>query len=128
MLVEVDEAEHRVVHRDPFAYCAHPHALALPDGRWLCVFNRSFRRPLVLHPQQDPFFHNVLIRSQDQGRTWSPPAVVPGFGWQGVECAGLTALDDGRLLFLVGVAPQREAGTYNDVFRRVRQSVQIAQR
>jgi hypothetical protein len=39
-----------------------------------------------------------------------------------------TRLNDGRLLFLVGVAPQRDAGTYNDVFRRVRQSVQLNDR
>jgi hypothetical protein len=36
-----------------------------------------------------------------------------------------TRLSDGRLLYLVGVAPQRDAGTYNDVFRRVLQSVQL---
>jgi hypothetical protein len=36
-----------------------------------------------------------------------------------------TRLSDGRLLYLVGVAPQRDAGTYNDVFRRVMQSVQL---
>jgi hypothetical protein len=36
-----------------------------------------------------------------------------------------TRLSDGRLLYLVGVAPQRDAGTYNDVFRRVFQSVQL---
>jgi hypothetical protein len=43
------------------------------------------------------------------------------------EVISLTAtrLSDGRVLFLVGVAPQREAGTYNDVFRRVLQSVQL---
>ncbi|HZM93315.1 MAG TPA: M48 family metallopeptidase [Vicinamibacterales bacterium] len=36
-----------------------------------------------------------------------------------------TRLNDGRLLYLVGVAPQRDAGTYNEVFRRVRQSVEL---
>jgi hypothetical protein len=35
-------------------------------------------------------------------------------------------LNDGRLLYLVGVAPQRDAGTYNEVFRRVRQSIQLS--
>jgi hypothetical protein len=39
-----------------------------------------------------------------------------------------TRLNDGRLLFFVGVAPQRDAGTYNDVFRRVRESVQLNER
>ena len=37
-----------------------------------------------------------------------------------------TRLNDGRLLYLVGVAPQRDAGTYNEVFRRVRQSIQLS--
>jgi hypothetical protein len=39
-----------------------------------------------------------------------------------------TRLNDGRLLYLVGVAPQRDAGAYNDVFRRVRQSIQLTER
>ena len=39
-----------------------------------------------------------------------------------------TRLNDGRMLFLVGVAPQRDASTYNDVFRRVRQSLQLSDR
>jgi peptidase M48-like protein len=39
-----------------------------------------------------------------------------------------TRLNDGRLLYLVGVAPQRDAGAYEDVFRRVRQSVQLTDR
>jgi hypothetical protein len=39
-----------------------------------------------------------------------------------------TRLNDGRMLFLVGVAPQRDANTYNDVFRRVRQSAQLNDR
>jgi hypothetical protein len=39
-----------------------------------------------------------------------------------------TRLNDGRMLFLVGVAPQRDAGTYNDVFKRVRQSLPLSDR
>ncbi len=37
-----------------------------------------------------------------------------------------THLPDGSLLYLISVAPQSEAGTYDAAFRRVRQSVQIA--
>ncbi len=36
-----------------------------------------------------------------------------------------TQLRDGTLLYVVGVAPQNEAQTYDSAFRRVRQSVQI---
>ena len=39
-----------------------------------------------------------------------------------------TRLTDGRLLFLIGVAPQTEASMYQDTFRRVRQSVQLTDR
>jgi hypothetical protein len=89
---------HRVVYREHHAYCSHPHSVALPGGDWLVVFNRTFRRPFILHPPQDPYFHNLIIRSSDQGRTWSAPVMVPGHDWQGVECAGLTPLPGGRVL------------------------------
>ena len=36
-----------------------------------------------------------------------------------------TQLRDGSLLYIIGVAPQNEAGTYEQAFRRVRQSVRI---
>jgi Zn-dependent protease with chaperone function len=39
-----------------------------------------------------------------------------------------TQLNDGRVLFLVGVAPQRDADRYDDVFRRVRQSARLNDR
>lgn len=71
---------------------------ALADGSWAMVFNWAPRRAGVLHPPQDPFFVNLLLTSADEGETWSPPVPVPGFGWTGVECAGLTALAGGRLM------------------------------
>jgi hypothetical protein len=37
-----------------------------------------------------------------------------------------TQLRDGSLLNIIGVAPQSEAKTYENTFRRVRQSLQIA--
>jgi hypothetical protein len=39
-----------------------------------------------------------------------------------------TQLSDGRLLYLIGVAPQNEASAYDDAFRRVRQSVELNDR
>ena len=62
------------------------------------MFNRAPRRPFILHPPQDPWFHNVLMRSGDRGRSWGAPSIVPDFGWSGVECAGLTALRSGEVL------------------------------
>jgi hypothetical protein len=39
-----------------------------------------------------------------------------------------TQLGDGSLLYLIGVAPESEARTYDSAFRRVRASLQIADR
>jgi hypothetical protein len=39
-----------------------------------------------------------------------------------------TQLRDGSVLYVVGVAPASEAGTYNPTFQRVRRSLQIADR
>ena len=39
-----------------------------------------------------------------------------------------TTLPDGNVLYMIGVAPQSEARTYEQTFRRVRQSVTIAAR
>ena len=91
---------HTVVHRDPFAYCSHPSALRLADGTWLIAFLETMRRPEVHHSPADPRFLTLLTRSRDRGRTWSRPAVVPGFDWYGVECPSLTQLADGDLLLL----------------------------
>jgi hypothetical protein len=39
-----------------------------------------------------------------------------------------TYLRDGSMLYMIGVAPQNEANTYNNTFNRVRSSVRIADR
>jgi hypothetical protein len=97
--IKADQAvEHRMLHRDPLAYCAHPHLIAANPENWLLVFTQSIRRDRVLHPPQDPFYSNRLVRSHDQGVNWTTPSIVPALHWHGVECAGLTALRSGRIL------------------------------
>ena len=92
-------AQHRLIYAEPHAYCAHPHIVKLVNNDWLLVFNRSQRRPQILHPPHDPLYYNLLSRSRDEGETWSTPQIVPGYHWHGVECAGLSALKDGAVLF-----------------------------
>ena len=94
----MERIEHKILYRDPFSYCAHPHLVSLSDSWWVMVFNRAPRRSFLLHPPQDPHYYNVLMVSTDQGETWSEPWVVPDYDWYGVECAGLTPLLDGRLM------------------------------
>jgi hypothetical protein len=92
------QGDRRILYADPHAYCAHPHMVAVAADRWLLVFNRSVRRGAILHPPQDPLYQNLMMISEDQGETWGPAEVVPGYGWSGVECAGLTATGKGRVL------------------------------
>ena len=95
---ELAAVEHHVLHRDPFVYCAHPHLIAAEPDNWLLVFTHSIRRSIVLHPPQDPFYCNMLMRSSDEGRNWSAPSIAPDFRWRGVECAGLTRLGAGTIM------------------------------
>lgn len=90
--------EHVTIYRDEHRYVAHPHLAVLSLGEWLLVANRAPRRTVTMHPPQDPEFTNILMRSDDEGETWSPPVVAPAFGVTGTECAGLTALPGGPVL------------------------------
>ena len=94
----ISRMDHQTVHCDPHAYSAHPHLAVAANDNWLLVFTQSRRRAGVLHPPQDPLYCNMLMRSADEGRSWSAPSIVPDFGWQGVECAGLTPLRSGVVL------------------------------
>jgi hypothetical protein len=97
-MIAAKDARHAIVFRDAYSYCAHPHAVTAADGSWLVVFNRAPRHDYVLHPPEDPLFRNMLIRSRDQGRTWSAPQAVPDYRFSGTECAGLTVLRTGKVL------------------------------
>lgn len=87
-----------MVFRDPHAYSAHPHLAVAGNGDWLLLFTQAQRRQGVLHPPQDPLYRNLLMRSSDEGRSWTSPSPVPGFGWHGMECAGITPLRTGGIL------------------------------
>lgn len=97
-MITANQVHHQTLYRDAFSYCAHPCIIALADGTWLVVFNKTMRRDYLLHPPQDPHYYNVIIRSKDGGATWTAPQVAPNYDWYGVECAGFTALKDGSVL------------------------------
>lgn len=72
--------------------------MRMATGEWLIAFMESMRRAEVLHSPADPRFYTVLTRSADRGRSWSVPAVTPGYDWYGVECPSLTQLTNGDIL------------------------------
>ncbi|MCP4386025.1 MAG: exo-alpha-sialidase [Hyphomicrobiales bacterium] len=89
---------HGVIHRDAERYSAHPHLAVTANGTWLLVFTQAPQRHVVLHPPLDPEFRNMMMRSHDQGRSWTAPLAVPDEECIGMECAGLTPLADGAIL------------------------------
>jgi hypothetical protein len=91
-MIDAHDAAHTILHKDPQAYSAHPQITVAANGDWLVVFNKAPRRPLILHPPQDPLFANVMMRSSDRGASWSEPVIVPNGEYRGMECASLTAL------------------------------------
>lgn len=107
----------RTILRDERRYIAHPHMARLAGGTLLLVATSGPRRPVTLHPPLDPDFVNLVLRSDDEGETWSDPAPVPAPDLRGMECAGLTALADGSVLlnqwrfrwYPEGEAPTRSA-------------------
>ncbi|WP_152046389.1 sialidase family protein [Aureimonas psammosilenae] len=88
----------RTILRDDRRYIAHPHMVRLAGGTLLLVATSGPRRPVTLHPPLDPDFVNLVIRSDDEGETWSAPVFAPSPDLSGMECAGLTALPDGSVL------------------------------
>ncbi len=93
------------IYRDPFAYCSHASIVRLASGAWVVAFNEAQRvepfktiRTDYNHPPDDPHFHNLVTRSEDQGQTWSPPQAAPNWDWYGVECPGLAQLRDGTVV------------------------------
>ena len=86
------------IHKDPFAYIAHPTITILASGDWLAGFNHSRRREPILHPPDDPLFRTLTSRSTDGGATWHAPVFAPDFDWYGTECPGLATTGTGTVL------------------------------
>ena len=95
---QVAERRDISVYKDRFAYCSHASITQLANGEWVVAFNECQLRQPITHPPSDPHFHNLLTRSDDQGKTWSVPQVVPGWDWYGVECPGIAQLTDGTVV------------------------------
>ena len=87
-----------IVYREPGRYSSHPCITRSSNGDWLVAFSSGPARTPVRHPPDEPEFVNLLVRSVDQGRSWSTPVQVPGEEWHGVETPGLAEISGGDLL------------------------------
>ena len=106
-----------IVHKDEFAYNAHPSIAVLDNGEWLVGFGSAQRRRPRRHPPDDPLFRTLMTWSSDRGETWEEPHFAPGFEWSGVEPPGVSQLSNGSVVltqfrfgwYPIGVAEKRRA-------------------
>ena len=89
---------HRVVFWDPHGYSAWPTILQCQDGEMLIAFCEAKRRTARL-THADPSVHGMIIRSSDQGESWSEqPEVIGDYQYYGMDDPGIMQLSDGRIL------------------------------
>ncbi len=89
------------LYRDPRYYCAFPSVVRRPDGELLAAFRRApDRRPYGGRcSHADPNAYLVLVRSQDDGRTWTrEPELICAHPLGGSQDPCLALLPDGTLL------------------------------
>ena len=89
---------HSVVFWDPYGYSAWPTILKCQDGELLMVFCEAMRRrPRITHA--DPSFYGLILRSSDEGETWSEqPEVIGDYQYFGMDDPGICQFSDGRIL------------------------------
>ena len=93
-----------IIHKDRFAYEAHPSITILDNGEWLVVFRLMHLQEEKIshaHPQD----HVLLTRTSDGADTWGKPYYAPDFDWHGGQCPDVAQLSNGTVvLTLSGVS------------------------
>ena len=97
-LPEIKILSNSILFKDSYSYLAHPFCAKIDTENWILVLNQTVRREVILLPPEDPRYYNMVSLSTDEGETWSTPIASPDFDWHGVECAGITVLESGRVL------------------------------
>jgi hypothetical protein len=84
----------------------------------LIAFCEAMRRTARL-THADPSFYGMIIRSSDQGESWSEhPEVIGGYEYYGMDDPGITQLSDGKILvnaFRRSFAPAASVDSRTDV-------------
>lgn len=94
----ITEQRNFIVYRNDHAYSAWPTILRVQSGDLLIAFNEGWRRvPKYTH--MDPSFHGMIIRSEDDGQSWSRfPTPIGGYEEKSMDAVGITKLKNGVIL------------------------------
>jgi len=90
-----------IIYSDEAFYAAFPSIVSRPGGELLVAFRRAPDRRKFFAPgctHTDPNSYLVLVRSPDQGRTWSEPSLIYAHPFGGSQDPCMVQLDDGSLL------------------------------
>ena len=90
-----------VIYQDEKFYCAFPSIVRRPDGELLAAFRRAPNRRALgeaNNSHTDPNSYLVMVRSKDDGKTWSSPALIYANPFGGSQDPCLLQLRDGTLL------------------------------
>src|SRR5690606_18827817 len=92
---------HDVIYRDPLFFCTFPSAVRYADGELVLAFRRAPDRRWYggRCTHGDPNSQLMLVRSRDDGATWSSePELIYAHPMGGSQDPCLTMLADGSLL------------------------------
>jgi sialidase-1 len=93
--------EHIVVYEDPKFYAAFPSIVRRPNGELLIAFRRAPERRNFgeATSHTDPNSYLVLVRSTDDGRTWTrEPELIHAHAFGGSQDPCMVQLRDGTIL------------------------------
>ena len=89
---------HTLIFHDLYGYSSWPSILKCQDGELLIAFCQLMRRKAKL-THADPTLTGLILRSSDQGETWSEqPEVIGDYKYRGMDDPGITQLSSGRIL------------------------------
>ena len=96
------KVEDIVIYQDDKFYSAFPSIVRRKDGELLCAFRRAPNRKLLGekgNTHTDPNSYLVLVRSRDNGKTWSAePEHIFAHPFGGSQDPCMVQLDDGTLV------------------------------
>lgn len=89
--------EARIIYKNGYMYSSWPSIEKLQNGDIVIAFCEAARRPIITH--LDPTSHNVLVRSQDNGKTWSEfPSQIRSYDFYSMDDPGIMQLSNGDIL------------------------------
>lgn len=89
---------HILVFHDLYGYSAWPTVLKCQDGELLIAFCELMRRKARI-THADPTLTGLIVRSSDQGESWSEqPEVIGDYKYMGMDDPGIMQLSSGKIL------------------------------